>query len=148
MTNTIASILSWFQKGKKQPVSNKDFHTQLGAHFEEVLEMVQEIQSNSPEGEVVLAKAKLALMGLKDYCYQSEGVFSIPNRLNYLDALCDQIVTNIGCAHMVQTDIVGATEEVDASNWSKFVDGEPILNEVGKIMKGPNYKPPQLYPFI
>jgi predicted HAD superfamily Cof-like phosphohydrolase len=33
---------------------------------------------------------------------------------------------------------------VHASNMSKLVDGRPIRREDGKILKGPNYKPPVL----
>lgn len=37
-----------------------------------------------------------------------------------------------------------AFKRVHASNMSKLVDGKPIRRDDGKIMKGPNYKPPVL----
>lgn len=145
--NILAKTLAWFQIAKKNPTNN-DFHTQLGAHFEEVREMIEELKSSDPQGEVYLAHAKLALKNLSDYCYQNNDVISIDDKVNYLDALCDQIVTATGCAHMIQANILGAMEEVNNSNHSKFVDGAAITNEHGKIIKGPNYVKAQLYPFI
>ena len=64
-----------------------------------------------------------------------------------LDALCDQIVTAVGVAHMFGMNIEGAMDEVNRSNFSKFVDGKPVFNEHGKIIKGPNYTPPDLTGF-
>jgi predicted HAD superfamily Cof-like phosphohydrolase len=37
-----------------------------------------------------------------------------------------------------------ALKRVFESNMSKFVDGKPLRREDGKILKGPNYKPPFL----
>lgn len=37
-----------------------------------------------------------------------------------------------------------AFERVHASNMTKLVDGKPLKNEEGKVMKGPNYRPPYL----
>ena len=37
-----------------------------------------------------------------------------------------------------------ALDRVHESNMSKLVDGKPIKNEAGKVLKGPNYKPPFL----
>ena len=65
-----------------------------------------------------------------------------------LDALCDQIVTAVGVAHMLGMDIEGALNEVNNSNWSKFEDGEPVFNEQGKIAKGRDYFAPDLTRFI
>lgn len=45
--------------------------------------------------------------------------------------------------------LVKAFERVHASNMSKLDDnGEPIRREDGKILKGPNYKPPDLSDLI
>lgn len=37
-----------------------------------------------------------------------------------------------------------AFHRVHKSNMSKLVDGKPVYNEDGKVVKGPNYKPPNL----
>lgn len=68
-----------------------------------------------------------------------------------LDALTDiQYVLDgaylaLGFASVKQA----AFEEVHRSNMSKLgVDGKPALREDGKILKGPNYTPPNLSQFI
>ena len=37
-----------------------------------------------------------------------------------------------------------ALDRVYESNMSKLVDGKPLRREDGKVLKGPNYKPPYL----
>ncbi len=37
-----------------------------------------------------------------------------------------------------------ALDRVYQSNISKLVDGKPLRREDGKVLKGPNYKPPYL----
>ena len=42
-----------------------------------------------------------------------------------------------------------AFAEVHASNMSKLgADGRPVLREDGKVLKGPNFRRPQLGPFV
>lgn len=64
-----------------------------------------------------------------------------------LDALCDLIVTCVGLAYMMGYDLHAALEVVNASNWSKFEDGQPVFDEQGKIQKGKNYRAPSLEAF-
>ena len=49
---------------------------------------------------------------------------------------------------MLGMDPVGGLAEVNESNWSKFVDGEPQFDENKKIKNGPNYRKPDLSPFV
>jgi hypothetical protein len=51
-------------------------------------------------------------------------------------------------AHMFGLDLIGALNEVNRSNYSKFVDDKAVFNENGKIAKGPNYSKPDLTPFL
>lgn len=37
-----------------------------------------------------------------------------------------------------------ALDRVHKSNMSKLVDGKPVKNIAGKVLKGPNYQPPYL----
>jgi len=41
-------------------------------------------------------------------------------------------------------DLDAAMTRVFESNMSKFVDGKPLRRDDGKVLKGPNYKPPVL----
>lgn len=66
-----------------------------------------------------------------------------------LDAICDSIYVLIGLALKMGFNLDGAFAEVHRSNMSKLgADGEPILREDGKILKGPNFTPPKLDAFI
>jgi predicted HAD superfamily Cof-like phosphohydrolase len=63
------------------------------------------------------------------------------------DALGDQLYILLGTIvkHGMQHVIVDVFNEIHRSNMSKLgEDGEPILREDGKIMKGPNYKAPNI----
>ncbi len=69
--------------------------------------------------------------------------------IDRLDALADLLYVVYGAAHALGYDIDGAFREVHRSNMSKLdSDGKPIYREDGKVMKGPNYTPPDLHPFV
>ena len=66
-----------------------------------------------------------------------------------LDAICDSVYVLIGLALKMGFDLDGAFREVHRSNMSKLgEDGSPICREDGKILKGPNFTPPDLEPYI
>ena len=69
------------------------------------------------------------------------------NRLMYtLSVLTGRI---IHVAELLGIDIVSVFNEVHASNMSKLGDdGRPIYREDGKVLKGPNYRKPDLTKFI
>lgn len=63
----------------------------------------------------------------------------------YLKELCDILYVVYGTAVSFGWDIDTAFNRVHASNMSKLgEDGKPIYREDGKVMKGPNYTPPDL----
>jgi hypothetical protein len=49
---------------------------------------------------------------------------------------------------MLDMDVLGALEEVNRSNFSKFENGKAVFDENGKITKGKNYSKPNLKPFV
>ena len=61
------------------------------------------------------------------------------------DALTDILYVTYGAGHSFGINLDKCFEEVQNSNMSKLgVDGKPIYNEKGKVMKGPNYFKPDL----
>ena len=65
------------------------------------------------------------------------------------DALTDILYVTYGAGHAFGIDLDKCFEEVQNSNMSKLgLDGKPIYNEMGKVMKGPNYFKPDLRKFI
>ena len=145
----VERILAWFKAAKPNP-TDKDVATQLGAHFEEVSEMM--LSLGVTDGNV------LGMQSISDDFYKSKSVsenclgnpVELPEywKVALLDALCDQIVTAFGVGYMLGFDIAGALNNVIDSNHSKFVDGKPLFNENGKIVKGPSYVAPSLEQFI
>ena len=61
------------------------------------------------------------------------------------DALTDILYVTYGMGAALGIDLDKCFEEVQRSNMSKLgADGKPIYREDGKVMKGPNYSPPNL----
>ena len=137
---SIEETRRWFALAVPEP-TDKNRAVQIGCHFEEVFEMVEAVEETEGLDE---------LHDLATYYKQRADGLSMDevDRHELLDALADQIVTAVGVAHMFGMDIVGALNEVNRSNFSKFVDGKPIFNEHGKIMKGSNYTKPDLAKFV
>lgn len=136
--DTLNSIRRWFKAAKPNPTI-KDQATQLGCHFEEVAEMLDAVGNPSAD-----------MCDMATYWKEAYGMDDLDqvDRHALLDALCDQIVTAIGVAHMFGMDIEGALAEVDESNWSK-TEGDAFLYDAdGKIIKGKFYRAPNLTPFL
>ena len=69
--------------------------------------------------------------------------------LEVADALTDILYVTYGAGHAFGINLDKCFDEVQNSNMSKLSDnGEPIYNESGKVMKGPNYFKPDLTKFV
>jgi len=67
------------------------------------------------------------------------------------DALGDQLYILCGTIlkHGLQDKIEEVFNEIQNSNMSKLdAEGKPILREDGKILKGPNYFPPNIFKIL
>ena len=69
--------------------------------------------------------------------------------LEVADALTDILYVTYGAGHAFGIDLDKCFEEVQNSNMSKLdIDNNPIYNESGKVLKGPNYFKPNLKKYI
>ena len=69
--------------------------------------------------------------------------------LEVADALTDILYVTYGAGHAFGIDLDKCFDEVQNSNMSKLGEnGEPIYNDSGKVMKGPNYFKPNLSKFV
>lgn len=143
---SIRDTKEWFNLAIPKPTVDNQ-RVQLGVHCEEFVEMLAAI--NIPSFEIKRLNALNALHDLATILKTNKELcVVVHNRQEFLDGLADQVVTATGCSHMFGMDLPGALEEVNESNFSKFVDGKPIFNEHGKIGKGPDYFKPDLTKFV
>jgi hypothetical protein len=143
---SVDHIELWHSRARPKPEA-KDLNVQLGCHFEEIQEMVAVMTGGDEYSSMLLDRLHTALtvvsLGLK------KGMITVDikpeARKEFLDSLCDQIVTSVGVGHCAKMKITEAVRRVNSSNWTKFnVNGYPDFDENGKIMKGANYRAPDL----
>lgn len=139
----------WFELAVPNP-TDKNRGVQLGVHFEEVAEMLDTIIGVDSTTAVLIREANEALVRLANHVKANPQSILIQEtyRKEFLDSVADQIVTATGSAYMFGMNPVDGLAEVNRSNYSKFVDGKPIFNEQGKIVKGPDYFKPDLSRFV
>jgi len=71
------------------------------------------------------------------------------NLIEVADALTDILYVTYGAGHAFGIDLDECFDEVQKSNMSKLDSaGKPIYNDLGKVMKGPNYFKPNLSKFL
>jgi hypothetical protein len=138
---TTESIELWHKRARPAP-TQKNFNTQLGCHFEEFGEMMDAMEADdAPEWRALKRDIMLMAKRLK----ANEVDVTITYRQEVIDSLGDQVVTAVGVGHCANMRTAEAIARVNESNWTKYdKDGNPIFDANGKIMKGPDYKPPQL----
>ncbi|MDC3186350.1 nucleoside triphosphate pyrophosphohydrolase family protein [Candidatus Pelagibacter sp.] len=69
--------------------------------------------------------------------------------LEVADALTDILYVTYGAGHAFGINLDKCFDEVQNSNMSKLDEnGQPIYNDSGKVMKGPNYFKPDFSKFI
>jgi hypothetical protein len=146
--SNIQRTVDFFEGAIPEP-KDKNFHTQIGVHFEEVAEMMSELQAKTQETQYILTMGIQALSALSMYFKANEGIVTIKDRVAFADSLGDQIVTATDIGYMAHIAMAGVMGEINRSNLSKFNDnGEALLDENRKIIKGPNYFQPNLEPFV
>ena len=149
MTETLRKTLNWFEVARPEAAPNT-FSVQFGVHCEEFAETLDAIDPLDDELAELIQDASKAVKELASALKKGTHTLQKDDliRVDLLDGLCDTIVTAVGTAHALGMDIVGAMDEVNSSNFSKFENGKPVFKANGKIGKGINYTPPNLEPFI
>ena len=113
-------------------------------NFEKVKEFMntfgQEVKHNAefPNKKIIELRKKLI-----------DEEFNDKDIVEVADALTDILVVTYGAGAAFGIDLDKCFEEVHRSNMSKLSeDGKPIYNEIGKVMKGPNYFKPNLKQYL
>lgn len=147
---TLLDTATWFRKARPNP-DLKQSNSQLGVHFEEVGESLEQLEGVDVKTDRLIANAWVAVKALAEHLKGNSGenLVHIKSEVLFLDSLCDQIVTGTGVGHCRGYDMVAAMTEVNRSNFSKFgEDGNPLYDPNGKVIKGPNYSKAVLTPYV
>ena len=92
---------------------------------------------------------KLRIDLIKEELEELQEAMKNNDLLEVADALTDILYVTYGAGHAFGIDLDKCFDEVQNSNMSKLGEnGEPIYNESGKVMKGPNYFKPNLNQFL
>jgi len=107
----------------------------------------QEVKEKAefPEEKITLLRFEL----IKEELLEFEEAIKKRDLKEVADALTDILYVTYGAGHAFGIDLDKCFQEVQSSNMSKLgLDGKPIYNEQGKVMKGPKYFRPNLSKFI
>ena len=86
---------------------------------------------------------------IKEELEELKEAMSNNDLLEVADALTDILYVTYGAGHAFGINLDECFDEVQKSNMSKLdLEGKPIFNDDGKVMKGPNYFKPNLKKFI
>lgn len=151
--NVINQITNLVDKVVPDP-SDYNIHSQIALHLEKFSTLLSSLkdagstQRGRDELGLAIDVTSHAQKQIASYTSGSEIVLSDVNRVELLDALCRQIITAVGLAHMLNMNISSALQEVANSDDTVLDDdGNPIFNEHKKLAKSQNYTYPNLIGF-
>ena len=124
------------------------YHTNANKVREFMEAFEQEVKKKPEWPDADTVKLRVDLIE-EEYDELKQAVYSYDGTItDVADALCDILYVVYGMAHSYGIDIDECFREVHVSNMSKLgEDGKPIYREDGKVVKGPNYRPPDLKPY-
>ena len=138
MSNESKRTLEWFKAigANDKNTLARQRNAQLACFFEEVLELKEALLGYGT-GD--------SLRDLIDHFKHSDDEHLTKGKAQeVIDAVGDIQVTLIGVAYRFGFDINKILSPINDSNYSKFIDGKPVFNENGKVIKGKNYFKPDL----
>ncbi len=107
----------------------------------------QEVKTNPSFSSDKINKLRIDL--IKEELDELQEAMKNNDLLEVADALTDILYVTYGAGHAFGIDLDKCFDEVQNSNMSKLGEnGEPIYNDSGKVMKGPNYFKPDLSKFV
>jgi len=107
----------------------------------------QEVRNKAEFPNEKIVKLRYEL--IKEELEELNQAFNDKDIKEVADALTDILYVTYGAGHAFGIDLDKCFNEVQKSNMSKLgSDGKPVYNEIGKVMKGPNYFKPDLNKFL
>tara|TARA_A100001037_G_scaffold271817_1_gene267564 strand:- start:82 stop:453 length:372 start_codon:yes stop_codon:yes gene_type:complete len=107
----------------------------------------QEVKLRPSMSSAKINNLRLSL--IKEEFDELENAMNKKDLVEIADALTDILYVTYGAGHAFGINLDKCFDEVQNSNMSKLdINGKPIYNELGKVMKGPNYFKPNLKKFL
>ena len=107
----------------------------------------QEVKEKAEFPDNAILKLRIDL--IKEELDELKEAVSRKDLKEVADALTDILYVTYGAGHAFGINLDKCFSEVQNSNMSKLgIDGKPIYNDQGKVIKGPNYFKPDLTKFI
>lgn len=121
----------------------KEFHIAYGLSVREPGDPISFSLEDETDDEAKLFNLRWELNN--EEFRELEGAWEGEDLVEYVDAVCDLIYVLAGSLVSFGVDLDACFAEVHRSNMSKLgKDGKPIVREDGKILKGPDFTPPDL----
>ena len=137
-------------KSAPTPQSGAELSLRISLILEEVAEYTEAVggmtKDSALQSNNVLARAARKIRGVIDLVKTApENEFDNQNLVEMADALTDINYVVYGAGHVSGLPLDDCMREVHGSNMTKLdLGGMPIYNDDGKVMKGPDYTPPNL----
>lgn len=97
-----------------------------------------------PINDTTQTPGKLRADLIREEAAETAEAIEIGNLEDKAKELADLAYVVYGAALTFGIDLDEAIAEVHRSNMSKLVDGRPVMRADGKVLKGPNYRPPDM----
>lgn len=100
---------------------------------------------NLPINDTTRTLNKLRADLIREEAREAADAIEGEGREAWAKELADLVIVAYGAALTFGIDLDRAVHLVHASNMSKLgTDGKPVMREDGKVLKGPNYLPPDM----
>jgi len=135
--------------GAHPHVPDEPVHTSLAIYHQQAARLAEELKAASAQagGSLLLIRLQLIQEELAEL---AAGMIS-RDPVECLDALNDlsYVVDGTYLTLGLQDGKLPGMREVHRSNMSKLgPDGKPIISDAGRVVKGPDYEPPDLRPIV
>jgi predicted HAD superfamily Cof-like phosphohydrolase len=143
ITGVRISTDEWFAAVLANDAPGTDrFPVQLGCHLEEVVEMLDMVETCSYV-DPRISDAAATLGKIAEELKSGKFQVKLVDDAAFEDSLLDQLVTGTGLLKMRGADVAESVARVDVANFTKFVEGKPVYKDGGKVGKGPNFWNPE-----
>lgn len=128
---------------------NLDHYQSRLTQFHAVYGLPNGLEAGKPATYPGITQETLRVSLLEEEFNEYKAAAETHNIVEIADALADMLYVIHGTALVYGIDLRDCFDEVHRSNMSKLgLDGKPIYRPDGKVLKGPNYSPPNLVPIV